>query len=339
MRLPSKWRGGLFISMLIVAGWLGYRELMGCVESPLPLTAPHLITVVAGSGRQQVLQLLQEQQWVKRPTALRWFWRFHPKLAQFKAGTYRVLPGMSLRGLLQQFQQGTVAQFSIRFVEGSRYQQWCQILNTAPYLQHTLLDQPAEAAAELLGLAHSHIEGWLFPDTYYYTAGTSDVELLRRAHQRMQEQLAAVWENRHPQHPLKTPYELLILASIIEKETAVATERPTVASVFINRLRRGMRLQACPTVIYGLSAPYTGSLTYAMTRQAHRYNTYRVPGLPPTPIAMPGRAALEAAARPAETPYLYFVANQEGGHTFNHDFAAHRQATRNFQRSKPLVTR
>lgn len=339
MRLTFKWISVLFVSMLIVAGLLYYRQLMRYVEHPLPLTQPHLITVVPGSGRQQVLQLLQRQQWVKRPTALRWLWRLHPQLAHCKAGTYRVLPGMSLRALLQQFQQGTVAQFSIRFVEGSRYQQWVQVLNTAPYLQHTLPDQQAEAVVKLLGLAHSHIEGWLFPDTYYYTAGTSDVELLRRAHERMQQQLAAVWENRHPQHPLKTPYELLILASIIEKETAVATERPTVASVFINRLRRGMRLQACPTVIYGLSAPYTGPLTYEMTRQAHHYNTYRLPGLPPTPIAMPGRASLEAAAQPAQTPYLYFAANREGGHTFNRDFAAHRQAARNFQRSKPLVTR
>lgn len=339
MRLPFRWISGLLTPMLIVAGLLGYRQLMRYVESPLPLTQPHLITIVAGSGRQQVLQLLQEQQWVKWPEALRWFWRFHPELTQFKAGTYRALPGMSLQVLLQQFQQGTVAQFSICFVEGSRYQQWFQILNTAPYLQHTLPDQRTEVAAELLGLAHSHVEGWLFPDTYYYTAGTSDVELLRRAYQRMQQQLAEVWEKRHPQLPLKTPYELLILASMIEKETAVATERPTVASVFINRLRRGMRLQACPTVIYGLSEPYTGYLTYEMTRQPHHYNTYRVPGLPPTPIAMPGRAALEAAAQPAKTSYLYFVANQEGGHTFNHDFAAHRQAARNFQRSKPLVTR
>jgi UPF0755 protein len=307
------------------------------LEQPLTLTQPHLITVAPGSSQQQVLQLLQEQHWVRWPTALRWLWHFNPQLAQFKAGTYLVVPGMSLRSLLQQFQQGTVAQFSIRFVEGSHYEQWVQILNTAPHLLHTLTDQEPEVVVKLLGLAHSHIEGWLFPDTYYYTAGTSDVELLRRAHQRMQQQLAAVWENRHPQLPLKTPYELLTLASIIEKETAVATERPKIASVFINRLRRGMRLQACPTVIYGLREPYSGSLTYEMTRQPHHYNTYRIVGLPPTPIAMPGRAALEAAARPAETSYLYFVANREGGHTFNHDFIAHRQAAQDFRRSKSFI--
>jgi UPF0755 protein len=312
---------------------------MGYIEQPLPITQPRLITIVPGSGRQQLLQLLQEEHWVKWPSTMRWLWRFYPQLAQCKAGTYRVLPGMSLRALLQEFQQGAVAQFSIRFVEGSCYQQWFRILRAAPHLQHTLPDQRAEAAVKLLGLDHSHIEGWLFPDTYYYTAGTSDIELLRRAHQRMQQQLATAWANRHSQYPLKTPYELLILASIIEKETAVATERPIVASVFINRLRRGMRLQACPTVIYGLSVPYTGSLTYEMTRHPHHYNTYRVSGLPPTPIAMPGRAALEAAARPAETSYLYFVANREGGrHTFSHDFAAHRQAVRNAQSSKPFVT-
>ncbi|MFT8258294.1 MAG: endolytic transglycosylase MltG [Candidatus Symbiodolus clandestinus] len=334
MRL--KW--GICSGMVVMvgAGSLLYGQLTHYANSLLPVKEPQLITINAGSTGKQILRLLQTQRLIKHPRLLEWLWRVQRPQAQFKAGTYRIEPGMSVRVLLQQIQQGQEAQFTLRFVEGSYYQQWLNIIKTAPYIQHTLTIQSATAVAQILGIPNLSIEGWLFPDTYSYTAGTTDVELLRRAYQRMQQQLMVAWNGRRSQLPIHSPYELLILASLIEKETAIADERPVVASVFINRLRRGMRLQSDPTVIYGLEKPYNGFVSYSMLlRQTTSHNTYRIKGLPLTPIAMPGSAALQAAAQPTETDYLYFVVKPEGGSLhFSLDYSAHCRAVNIYRNAK-----
>ena len=185
--------------------------------------------------------------------------------------------------------------------------------------------------AKILGIPEGRpIEGWLYPDTYHYTAGNSDEMILKRAYNRMSKEVDEIWQDREKNLPYKTPEDLVTMASIIEKETGVGEERGKVASVFINRLRIGMRLQTDPTVIYGLGKNYNGNLTRRDLQQPTAYNTYVISGLPPTPIAMPSRASLEAAAHPDKTSYLYFVADGKGGHVFTTNLQSHNQAVRNY---------
>ena len=183
-----------------------------------------------------------------------------------------------------------------------------------------------EEVAKSLGLSHTNLDGLLMPETYHFVAGESDLSILKRASRHLQQTVKQVWENRNTTIPLKNDYELLILASIIEKETAVAKERDKVASVFVNRLNKKMRLQTDPTVIYGIGESFNGDITKKDLRTPTPYNTYVISGLPPTPIAMVGKSAIEAAAHPADTPYFYFVADGFGGHQFSKTLAEHNKA-------------
>jgi UPF0755 protein len=257
-----------------------------------------------------------------------------PQLSEFKAGTYRFTPGMTVREMLKLLASGKEAQFSARFIEGSRLRDWLTVLQQSKYLKHTLAGKSETEIAVALGLPEgTNPEGRLYPDTYLYTAGMSDIALLKRAHLRMTKALEDAWQGRDTSLPYKTPEELLTMASIIEKETAVPEERTKVASVFINRLRIGMRLQTDPTVIYGMGDSYNGDITRKDLETPTAYNTYVINGLPPTPIAMPGKASLAAAANPAKTPYLYFVADGKGGHQFTTNLASHNQAVRAYRQA------
>ncbi|MDU7769112.1 MAG: endolytic transglycosylase MltG, partial [Serratia marcescens] len=260
--------------------------------------------------------------------------KLEPELAEFKAGTYRFTPGMTVRQMLKLLASGKEAQFTARFIEGSRLRDWQQVLQQSKYLKHTLAGKSEAEIAAALGIpAGETPEGHLYPDTYQYTAGMSDIALLKRAHVRMNKALQAAWAGRDTSLPYKTPEELLTMASIVEKETAVPEERSKVASVFVNRLRIGMRLQTDPTVIYGMGESYNGNITRKDLETPTPYNTYVIAGLPPTPIAMPGEASLQAAANPAKTPYLYFVADGKGGHTFTTNLASHNQAVRVYRQA------
>ncbi|MBD2781199.1 endolytic transglycosylase MltG [Xenorhabdus szentirmaii] len=286
-----------------------------------------IFTVPAGTGRIGIEALLLQHNLIENNQLVPWLFRFKPELAEFKAGTYRLKNGMSLKDALQLFASGKEVQFTIRFIEGSRLSDWAKVLQNAQYVKHETENKTPEEFNKALGMkAGESLEGWFYPDTYSYTAGTSDVKLLKRAHDKMKMLLQQEWDNREKNLPYKNAYEMLIMASIIEKETAIESERTKVASVFVNRLRLKMRLQTDPTVIYGLGEKYTGTIFRSNLNAFTPYNTYMIDGLPPTPIAMPGLASIKAAAHPAVTEYLYFVANGDGGHTFTTNLIAHNKA-------------
>jgi len=205
-------------------------------------------------------------------------------------------------------------------------QEWLAALRAAPYIKHTLATDSLAAVAAALDLKEQDVEGWFYPDTYSYTANTTDVALLKRAHERMDRLVDQLWQDKADGLPYKDKNDLVTMASIVEKETAIGPERSQVASVFINRLRLGMRLQTDPTVIYGMGDRYKGSLTRKDLETPSDWNTYIIPGMPPGPIAMPGKPSLEAAAHPLKTDFLYFVADGKGGHTFTTNLASHNRA-------------
>ncbi|WP_027711704.1 endolytic transglycosylase MltG [Dickeya chrysanthemi] len=322
----TKWVLGVIVLLVIVV-WGGWKQVQHFAASPLAIKQETIFTLPAGTNREGLQALLVEQQVISES---RWFsglLYLEPELAMFKAGTYRLMPAMTVRDMLALLASGKEAQFAVRFVEGSRLKDWQETLKSAPYLRHTLEDKTPQEIADAVGLKDKpNPEGWFYPDTYLHTAGMSDKSILQRAHQRMAKMLNDVWSARDEGLPYKTPEELLVMASLIEKETAVNDERPLVASVFINRLRTGMRLQTDPTVIYGMGESYNGVITRSALDAPTPYNTYVISGLPPTPIAMPGKASLEAAAHPAKTHYLYFVADGKGGHTFTSNLNDHNRA-------------
>lgn len=324
----------LFFIILAVAGlFAGRFYLSDYAQRPLTIKQTTLFKVPAGTGRIGLEKLLAEHKIVENAKPLPYLLKFHPELSGFKAGTYRLEPGMTVEGLLLLLRSGKEAQFTIQFIEGKRFKEWLDVINNAPELNHTLKGLSEKEVAEKLGITDPiHPEGWLFPDTYSYTADTSDITVLKRAYSRMQSALEKAWQGRDNDLPYKTPYEMLIMASIIEKETGVDHERNKVASVFINRLRINMRLQTDPTVIYGMGDDYQGTITRKALNTATPYNTYVIDGLPPTPIAMPSLASLQAAAHPDNTGYYYFVATGNGGHKFSKSLAEHNKAVAEYRR-------
>lgn len=323
----------IIIALALALMFWGYQKIERFADTPLAIEQETIFKLPVGSGRVALAGLLMRDQLVRSGRWFPWLLRVEPELAEFKAGTYRFTPGMTVRQMLQLLTSGKEAQFTVRFIEGSRLRDWLQVLQQSKYLQHTLAGKSDAQIAVALGMPQGgNPEGQLYPDTYRYTAGMSDIDLLNRAHLRMNKALQAAWDERDTSLPYKTPADLLTLASIIEKETALPQERSKVASVFVNRLRIGMRLQTDPTVIYGMGDSYNGRITRKDLEASTAYNTYVIAGLPSTPIAMPGEAALKAAANPAKTPYLYFVADGKSGHTFTTNLASHNQAVRAYRR-------
>jgi len=249
-----------------------------------------------------------------------------------KAGNYEIETGITLPALLERLTQGDVTEVSLTIVEGSTYGELRAALAADAGVAgngKTLSD--AELMAKI-GAAGSAPEGWFFPDTYFFAAGSSDVAILGRAHRLMKARLDAAWAKRAPDLPLKNPYEALILASIVEKETGRPADRPLIASVFVNRLKAGMRLQTDPTVIYGMGRRFDGNLRKRDLETDTPYNTYTRDGLPPTPIALPGQASIDAVTNPPPTPYLYFVARGDGTSEFSANLADHNRAVAKFQK-------
>ena len=317
------------LGLVVVAGALiagGVWKTRQLAEAPLLISQQTIYTLPAGSGRVALEQQLETQKIIPDSLWFGWLLKAEPDLARFKAGTYRLMPGMTVRQLLQLLASGKEAQFPVRFIEGQHLTEWLKTLRNAPYLRHELKDDQLATVAAALKLSPDDTEGWFYPDTYLYTAHMSDLSLLEKSHQRMVSAVSKVWEGRDSGLPYKDQNQLLTMASLIEKETAVSDERGMIASVFINRLRLGMKLQTDPTVIYGLGDQYTGALTRKDLETPTAYNTYVIPGLPPGPIAVPSIASLQAAAHPLKTAYLYFVANGRGGHTFTTNLASHNRA-------------
>ena len=324
----------LILVLLILAGiaaGVGVWKVRQMADSALLIKEETIFSLKAGTGRLALGEQLYAEKVINRPRVFQWLLRVEPDLANFKAGTYRLTPDMTVREMLLLLESGKEAQFPLRLVEGMRLSDYLRQLRDAPWVTHTLKDDSYATVAEALKFEHPEwVEGWFWPDTWMYTAHTTDVALLKRAHDKMVSAVNKTWEGRAEGLPYKDQNELVTMASIIEKETAVASERDRVASVFINRLRLGMRLQTDPTVIYGMGERYQGRLSRKDLETPTAYNTYVIAGMPPGPIAAPGAASLQAAAHPAKTPYLYFVADGKGGHTFNTNLASHNQSVRDY---------
>ena len=320
----------LFLAALLVvaaaAGWLWWFA-----THPLELPrTPFDFTVRSGSGIKTLSRQLSREGLFREGES---FWivaRLLGRVPTIQAGTYRLEQPITPLELLEKLRRGDVQLIEILFVEGTTLRQWLAALAGEPQVKRTLEGGEAQLRAAL-GIAEPSAEGWFFPDTYRFAPGVADLEILKRAHAAMTRKLAEAWAARDPELPLATPYEALTLASIVEKETAVAAERPLVASVFVNRLRRGMRLQTDPTVIYGLGEAYDGNIRKKDLLADTPWNTYTRDGLPPTPISMPGLGALQAAVQPAHSDWLYFVARGDGTHQFSRTLEEHNRAVAKYQ--------
>ena len=314
-------------SVLAVAAWLAVFASRN-LEPPVP---GYEFTVRPGASLRGVSRRLSDEGVLPEANS---FWilaRILGKDRAMQAGTYRMDAPMTPVELLDKLNRGDVVSADIAFIEGTTLRQWLAALSQQPRLKQTLAGKSKDEIRAAAGLAEGSLEGWLFPDTYRFDPGSPDVEVLRRAHASMKKRLAEAWQARDPEVPLASAYEALILASIVEKETGAAVERPLVASVFVNRLRKGMRLQTDPTVIYGIGEKYDGNIRKKDLTTDTPWNTYTRDGLPPTPIAMPGAASLAAATRPAKSDYLYFVGKGDGTHQFSRTLEEHNRAVRKYQ--------
>lgn len=306
------------------------------VFCPVPLSEPKLLVrVPQGASLRTAAQSLNEGGVGVPAWVISGVGRVSGLSSSIKAGSYEFDQGIALWALLRKLASGDTSQAEVLFVEGSIFREIRAKLNAQTELVHTTRDMSEATIMARLGMSGQSAEGWFFPDTYRFDKRSEDLEVLQRALSAMQKQLNTVWQSRDANLPLKSPYELLILASIVEKETGTAADRTQIAGVFINRLRKGMRLQTDPTVIYGLGERFDGNLRKADLQRDTPHNTYTRAGLPPTPICMPGLAALQATAHPAKTDALYFVAKGDGSSQFSATLEAHNQAVNQYQRGKP----
>jgi len=318
------------VAVLVAAagGAVGYVHWFG--NTPLH-PGTELYTLHSGATARNLSRELYRRGAVPDPYTLVIWAYLRGDTRRLKAGEYRFRDGISARDLLAQVTRGDVVSYSFTVIEGWTFAQLRAALGEVPKLRHTLGGMSDADVMTRLGHAAEHPEGRFLPETYRYIAGMSDLDLLARAYSHMQRVLEEEWAQRAPDLPLATPYDALILASIVEKETALADERGLIAGVFVNRLRRGMRLQTDPTVIYGLGTGFDGNLRAQDLRTDTPYNTYTRGGLPPTPIALPGRASLHAALNPAATKALYFVARGDGSHVFSETLSEHNAAVITYQ--------
>jgi len=301
------------------------------LHQPLNVTQEQLLDVPAGSTPTGVLNRLEADGVVKDAFWLRLYWRFNLSGQSLHSGEYRMTPGMDAQSLLTLWQRGEVVQYSLTLVEGWNFRQVRAALAKQPKLEQTLTGVSDNELMARLGHPDVYPEGRFFPDTYRYVRGMSDVELLKQAYNRLDEVLDEEWARRAADVPYVDPYQALIMASLVEKETGVPQERGQIAGVFVRRLRLGMLLQTDPTVIYGLGERYNGKLTRAHLKETTPYNTYVIAGLPPTPISLVGREAIHAALNPVSGSSLYFVARGDGSHVFSADLDAHNAAVREYQ--------
>jgi UPF0755 protein len=301
------------------------------LAQPLTLpTSPFVFDVKSGASLKAVARELVADRLLASEWPLVALARIRGVDRAIKAGNYELVERVTLPRLLDRLTAGDVTQASLTIVEGSTFGELKAALASDPAIV-TVVHSDTELMAKL-GAGGVAPEGWFFPDTYHFAAGSTDTAILARAHRLMRERLDAAWAQRAPDLPLRDPYEALILASIVEKETGRPADRPLVASVFVNRLKAGMRLQTDPTVIYGLGSRFDGNLHKRDLETDSPYNTYTRDGLPPTPIALPGQASLDAVTNPPSTPYLYFVSRGDGSSEFSANLADHNRAVAKFQK-------
>ena len=315
------------LAAIAACAWL-YWFANHAVELP---RTPFEFTVKSGASVKSVSHKLADEGLFPEGES---FWviaRILGKSGAIQAGTYRLDRAMTPLEILEKLKRGDVVLAEILFVEGTTYRQWRAQLAANTNVKQTLAGKSEDEIRAALGIAEPSPEGWFFPDTYRFAPGTSDLELLKRSHNAMKRRLTDGWNARDTTVPLKTPYEALVLASIVEKETGAAAERPIIAGVFANRIRKGMRLQTDPTVIYGIGEKFDGDIRKRDLTTDTPYNTYTRDGLPPTPIAMPGAGSLAAVMHPAETNARYFVGKGGGTHQFSATLEEHNRGVAKYQ--------
>jgi UPF0755 protein len=292
------------------------------------------LLVRPGSSLRSVASGLHERGVLEHPMYLVLLARWLGVDGKIKAGEYALQADLTPEQLLQQLTEGQVLQYALTLIEGDNFRDMMKRVVEASALEQTLTSRDGDSVMQAIGYPGLHPEGRFLPETYHYPRGTDDVDVLRRAFRDMEAFLDTEWARREADLPLKTPYEALILASIVEKETGLASERPQIAGVFTRRLRKGMRLQTDPTVIYGIGEQFDGDIRFRDLRKDTPYNTYTRAGLPPTPIAMPGKDAIHAVLHPAAGDSLYFVARGDGSHQFSATLREHNRAVDKYQRKR-----
>lgn len=316
----------LFVIWLTVEAWSFKQFLTQPISS---LSSPKVVSIASGSSAKKIANLLYEARLVRHPNWLVWVLKWQGQAESVKAGEIEIQPQWTLTELIDALVQGKTVTYPVTFIAGETVQQALTRLAASTKMRFEVDLTSEKWVQQALGLSEP-LEGQLLPETYFYSANETAVSVLRRSHQSLKTVLIQAWQNRDPDLPLKTPYEALILASIVEKETGYAPERPIIAGVFINRLRKGMRLQSDPTTIYGMGDAYDGNIRKQDLLTKTAYNTYRISGLPPTPIALASEDAIKAVLNPATTKALYFVASGQGQHVFSNTLEAHNQAVQKY---------
>lgn len=324
------------VTLLAMLGsFSAWRIYSGFLHTPLTLPqSGQVFQIQPGSSVRTIAADLENLGVIDSALLFRWYTRMEDKSASLQAGEYRLTPELTPVSLLGLLTSGKTVSYSLTLVEGWNFKEMMGAIGKHTVLKHTLEGLSGQEIMSRLGYPEEHPEGRFFPDTYLFPKGSTDLELLQRAYQRMQQVLVAQWVTRAEFTPLKTPYEALILASIVEKETGVPEERPEIAGVFVRRLQKGMKLQTDPTVIYGMGENFQGNIRRKDLRQDTPYNTYVHQGLPPTPICMPGELAIKAALNPKDGKSLYFVAKGNGAHQFSATLKQHNAAVRKYQLKK-----
>lgn len=318
------------IVMGLALGWSAWK-VHSVLDQPVHVVQERLLDVPNGATPNRMFYRMQQEGLLDDALWLRLYWRFNMAGVPLHTGEYRLTPGMTVKQLFDAWQRADVVQYNLTLVEGWTFRQVRAAVAKHEKIKQTLDGLSDAQVMEKLGHAGVFPEGRFFPDTYRFVRGMSDVELLQQAYMRLEEVLAREWAERARDLPYRDPYQALIMASLVEKETGIPQERGQIAGVFVRRLRLGMMLQTDPTVIYGMGERYNGRITRADLRQPTPYNTYTMTGLPPTPIAMVGREAIHAALNPADGTSLYFVARGDGSHVFSDDLDDHNSAVREFQ--------
>jgi peptidoglycan lytic transglycosylase G len=326
------------IMLLIVALLVGIyytSKIYSEMNTALILEQPETIIFSKGSSTRTLSKQLMDKNLLKEKYYFLLWGKLKGQDTRLQAGEYSISPGSTLADLLDDMVTGNVVTHSITLIEGNTFRQVLDSIQQNPVITKELIGLSDEEIMTKLGREGEHPEGRFYPDTYHISHGVTDTELLSRAYDSMQKILEEEWQHREEGLPFKSSYEALIMASIVEKESAVAEERPLIAGLFINRLRKKMRLQTDPTVIYGIEN-YDGNIRFRDLRKDTPYNTYTRYGLPPTPIALPGREAINATLHPDKTKYLYFVAYGDGSgrHVFSTNLKDHEKAVDQYQRKK-----
>jgi UPF0755 protein len=322
----------LFFS--IVTGVLLYLDYQKFLKKPVNIERDFVFTVDSGMTFSALNKKLQSSEIIQNNRYLEILARTSNRASKIKSGEYNLAPGLLPDELLDLFVSGKVVQYSMTLIEGWQIHEMLEAIKLNDLLEKKLNSYNPDSLMAELGYSEKTAEGLFFPDTYHFPRGTSDVEFLKRSYQRLQDVLDAEWQNRESNLPYKTPYEALIMASIIEKETGLASERAAIAGVFVRRLNKNMKLQTDPTVIYAMGRQFNGNIRKKDLNIDSPYNTYRYKGLPPSPISLVGREAIHAALHPEDGKALYFVAKGDGSHYFSENLAEHNRAVAKYQLKK-----